>query len=330
VILAGDIGGTKTALALADPRDPARVIREQAFPSARYGSLEAIVDEFLASERPPLFAAAFGVAGPIEDGVANITNLPWTIDTRALSGKLGAPVSLLNDVQATALGMLGLPATSFVELQPGRARDRGTIAVIAPGTGIGTSLLVWAGDRYLALPSEAGHADFAPNSDDEVELWRFLRARHGGHVSVERVVCGSGIVDLYAYARTQRGDAEPAWLTEALASSDRAAVIGQAALADRDPACVHAIALFAATLGAEAGNAALRGLAHGGVIIGGGIPPKLLPALQHGSTIERFCAKGRFEPWLRSLPVRICLDSRAALVGAVHSAVQIVATKEAP
>jgi glucokinase len=320
-ILAGDIGGTKTVLALCEVDGGAlRIAREAQFPCARYPSLEAILDEFLAGAAA-VAGACFGVAGPVVAGAAKITNLPWTIEERALSARLGgAPVALLNDLQATALGALALPPAAFATLQEPAAPPppHGAIAVIAPGTGLGEALLVSDGIRYRALPSEGGHADFAPGTDEEIELFRFLRSRYGSHVSNERILSGHGVGDLYDFARAARGatEPEPAWLHE----GDRNAAISGAAIKQTDPDAIRALALFVAILGAEAGNHALRSLAAGGVVIGGGIPPKILPLLQTGALIERFNDKGRFRRWTSTLAVRVVLEPRAALLGAAHHA----------
>jgi len=330
VILAGDIGGTKTVLALCDaaPLPGAApgtlaftIVREQVYLCADFDSLEAVLAAFLPAGAPHgVTAACFGVAGPVVDGAAQITNLPWRIETAALTTQLGVPVALLNDLQATALGALVLPAGAFAVLQSGAAVPGGTIAVIAPGTGLGESLLVHDGVRYRALPSEGGHADFAPGTDDEIGLLHYLRGLHGAHVSYERVLSGAGIGDLYGFVRAQAGTPEPAWLTAELAAGDRNAVISHVALAGRDPACVRALDMFVEILGAEAGNLALRGLATGGVVIGGGIPPKLLAALQHRRFLDRFTAKGRLSAWASGLDVRVTLEPRAALFGAAHHA----------
>ena len=319
MILAGDVGGTKTVLALCD--ESGRVGREEIFLCEEYPSLEAILDVFLRGrEVQALAGACFGVAGPVVHQVAKITNLPWTIDARRLSAKLGGiPVTLLNDLQSTALGTLVLPADAFAVLQAGTADGtHDPIAVIAPGTGLGEALLVWDGDRYIALPSEGGHADFAPTTDEEIELLRFLRGRYGGHVSYERVLSGDGIGDLYDFVRIASGTREPPWLAAQIATGDKNAIVSKAALDKADDACVRALDLFAQVLGAEAGNLALRGMSTGGVVIGGGIPPKLLPALQTGALIARFNDKGRFGAWTKTLAVRVTLEPRAALLGAAH------------
>ena len=342
MILAGDIGGTKTVLALCDAAPPPgattpgalafTIVREQVYLCADYSSLEAVLAAFLPSGAPHgphgITAACFGVAGPVVDGAAQITNLPWRIEAAALAARLGVPVALLNDLQATALGALVLPASAFAVLQPeAAASPGGAIAVIAPGTGLGESLLVHDGVRYRALPSEGGHADFAPGTDDEIALLHYLRGLHGSHVSYERVLAGAGIGDLYGFVRKTTGTVEPAWLTEQFAGHDRNAVISRAALDGSDPVCVRALEMFAEMLGAEAGNLALRGLATGGVVIGGGIPPKILPALQQPRLLDRFNAKGRFEGWMRTVSVRVALEPRAALFGAAHHAASIAPTR---
>ena len=321
MILAGDVGGTKTVVALFDHSNGLRVLRDQTYPCADYPSLEAILDNFLrARDAELLVGACFGVAGPVEHGVSKITNLPWTIDARVLSARLGGiPVNLMNDLQATALGSLVLPEDKFATLQPqAAAAPNGTIAVIAPGTGLGEATLVHDGERYRSLPSEGGHADFAPGTDDEIELLRFLRKQHGHHISYERVLSGDGIGDIYGFTRAQSGTPEPGWLAQQIATGDRNAAVAKAALAGTDAACVRALEMFAEILGAEAGNIALRSVATAGVVIGGGIPPKILPALQAPRLLQRFNDKGRFAPWTRTLGVRVALEPRAALLGAAH------------
>jgi glucokinase len=227
MILAGDIGGTKTRLALCHDEGP-RVIREDMYLAEEHASLEAMLDKFLRGrDVESLIGACFGVAGPVDQGRAKITNLPWLIDAKALSQKLGGvPVSLLNDLQATALGTLVLPPESFAMLQaPATTAKDGPIAVIAPGTGLGEALLVSERGRYRALPSEGGHADFAPTTEEEIDLLRYLRKLYNGHVSYERVLSGDGIGDLYNFVRLTTGGKEPTWLAAQIASGDRNAVV---------------------------------------------------------------------------------------------------------
>lgn len=310
MILAGDIGGTKTTLALCD--DQGVIQREATEASNGFESLEDVITKFVPGE---ITAACFGVAGPVVEGTAKITNLPWTIAQSSLEKKLHAKVKLLNDLQATALGMLVLPESAWKILQAGARPEHGTIAVIAPGTGLGEALLFHDGRAYQALPSEGGHADFAPATDEEIELLRFLRGKYGDHISNERVLSGNGIGDLYDFCRMEAGRDDAA-----LELGDRNAAISKAGLAKTDPCAVHALELFASILAGEAGNHALRGLALGGIVIGGGIPPKLLSVLETSTFLDRLSAKGRFHAWMRVLSVRVALEPRAALLGAAHQA----------
>lgn len=313
MIVAGDVGGTKAVLALFDGN---QVVRERIFAAASFGSFDAIVDEFVQGE--PVSAGAFGVAGPVDHGVAKITNLPWVIFEKHLSEKLGgAPVALMNDLQATAYGHLEVGDDQFAVIAPGDGSATGTIGVIAPGTGLGEAVLIQDGDDYRALPTEAGHCDFAPTTEEEIELLRFMRKRHGEHVSWERVLCGAGIGALYDFVRSKR----PATIDHPeLANGDRNAIISRLAIDGTDPTCVRALEMFVELLGAEAGNLALRTLAKGGVSLGGGIPPKILPALQTGRFAARFVAKGRFGQWMSTVRVRVCLEPRAAVFGAARIA----------
>lgn len=310
MILAGDLGGTKTTLALCD--DNGAILREATVPSAGFEALEDAISRFAPGE---VTAACFGVAGPVIDGTSKITNLTWTVSQSSLEKKLHAKVKLLNDLQATALGMLVLPATAFATLQAGPRPEHATIAVIAPGTGLGEALLFHDGRAYHALPSEGGHADFAPTTDEEIEVLRFLRGKYGDHVSNERVLSGNGIGDLYDFYRSHAGGDAPL-----LEAGDRNAAISKAGLAKTDPCAQRALAMFAQVLAGEAANHALRGLALGGIVIGGGLPPKLLPVLETRAFSDRLTAKGRFHAWTRALSVRVALEPRAALLGAAHQA----------
>jgi glucokinase len=318
MILAGDIGATKTALALFEATGSSlRLARHAEFVSHDYPSLEAILGEFMPAPGPTVLdRACFGVAGPVENGIAHLTNLPWVVDEQALLAALRTPsVSVINDLQAAAYGMLFVDPTKFAVLHAAPVPDHATVAVIAPGTGLGEALLFWDGERYHAVASEGGHADFAPKTDQEIELLRCLRQRFG-HVSYERILSGDGIANVYAFLR--KDDSEPAWLAERLAHGDRNAAITEIALAGQDRVCVEAVDMFCAILGAEASNLALKGLATGGVIIGGGIAPKILPALRRGGLIARFTDKGRFSDWAGKLYLRVALDPRAPLIGAAN------------
>jgi glucokinase len=324
MILAGDIGGTKTVLALFErSADGLRECASETFASAEHGSLEEILALLFEKHgRPPVEAACFGVAGAVIDGRASTTNLPWReLDERTLARSLDTPrVILLNDLEAAAYGMLVLREDEFVELDRGaRAEPRGNAAVIAAGTGLGEAQLFWNGEFHQAVAGEGGHADFAPRTDEEFELLRFLRAELGGRVSWERVLSGPGLHAIYRYTRSCSGP-EPEWLAERLRGEDPSAVISEVGLGDRDPVCRRALELFVSIYGAEAGNMALRVLAVGGVFVAGGIAPRILPALRSGAFLEAFRDKGRFSELLRGVPVRVATNPRAPLLGAAHHA----------
>lgn len=323
MLLAGDVGGTKTILAQYEKTtEGLDRVRERMFPSQEYGSLDEIVAEFLADQSVPVEAACFGVAGPVFDGRAQITNLEWTIDERSLTAHLGgARVKLLNDLQAMALGLLRLGPEEWLELNPDAEPATGNRAVLAAGTGLGEAILYWDGLNYLPLATEGGHTDFAPNDDLEDGLLVYLRQKFGGHVSYERLLSGPGIANLYEYLRQSRYAPESDELAAVLtATDDPAREISHHAFDHGDTLARATLSLFSRIYGAEAGNLALKCLARGGVLIGGGIAPKILPALTDGSFMEGFCSKGRFNGFLRSVPVRIALNPSTALLGAADYA----------
>ena len=326
MILAGDIGGTKTLLALFDDAGGAlQLLRDATFASQEAASLEAILTRFLDAAGAPPRAACFGVPGVVIDGRCETTNLPWHLDERALAAHTGAPrVKLLNDLEAAAYGMLHLEPHELAALNEGQTpRRHGNIAVIAAGTGLGEAILIWDGTRYIPVASEGGHADFAPRTDQELELQRYLRGKFGGHVSYERVLTGPGIHNIYTFLRDTGYAPESPWLAERLASGDPSATIAETGLTRRDPLCIATLDLFTSAYGAEAGNMALRCLAIGGVFIGGGIAPKLLPALRNGGFMQAFTAKGRFADLLQGIPVHVALNPRAPLLGAAHYATHL-------
>jgi glucokinase len=326
MMLVGDVGGTKTVVALTErDGDAPRTVRQATYRSRDWGSLEDLVAEFLGGSRPNLDAACFGVAGPVMDGRVRVTNLPWIVDAERLREATGAKrLALLNDVEATAYGMLFLGEHEFETLQRGtRPRFHGHVAVIAVGTGLGEALLAFDGEQHRPLPSEGGHADFAPRSDREFALLRFLGAELGGHVSVERVLSGMAIHDVYRFLRRESGAPEPSWLAERLAAGDRSAAVSQAGLAGEDPVCAETLRLFAGVYGAEAGNLALRSVTCGGVLLGGGVAPKILPVLRSGAFLEAFLDKGRLRPFLETLEVSVALDSNTALLGCARWALRL-------
>jgi glucokinase len=327
LVLAADLGGTKVAMAVFEQWERGlRPLRQAEFASREYASFDQVLANFLTEQpRLPLRAACFAVAGPVIDGRCRITNLSWTLEEAALAHTVGAPrVKLLNDVQAAAYGMLYLPPNDLSVLNPsGGPARRGNIAVVSVGTGLGESMLYWDGTDHHPVASEGGHADFAPRTEQEIALLRYLAAKFGGHVSYERVLSGPGFSNIYAFLRDSGYAPEPAWLAEELQRGDPNAVITRVGLAGQEPSCVATLDLFSSILGAEAGNLALKCLAVGGVFIAGGIPPKILAALQKGSFMRAFTDKGRFVTFLRRIEVCVALEPRAPLLGAAHFALRL-------
>jgi len=327
LLLAGDIGATKTELAVFSSQAGRTPLAAAAFPSAAYSGLEALVGEFLAQVRLPVEHAVFGVAGPVLEGRVSATNLPWEMEEVRLQAALGLrSVRLINDLEAMAWAIPHLEAADLYTLNPGRPAPGGTIAVIAPGTGLGEAFLTWNGTRYRPYPSEGGHADFAPRSPLEADLWHYLHGRFG-HVSYERLCSGRGLPNIYAFLKESGRASEPAWLTTRLrAVEDPTPVLIEAALGVRRcEICVTALELFVSILGAEAGNLALKVLARGGVYLGGGIPPRILPALQQENFLEAFRSKGRMEGLLARIPVHVILNPRTGLLGAAFRGLEEMA-----
>jgi glucokinase len=321
MLIAGDIGGTKTNLAIYSPETgPRTPLAEATYPSARYPSLESLVSEFLDQVDFQIERASFGVAGPVVRGWATITNLPWKMSEIQLQEALElSSVRLLNDLDAIAHGVPFLESDDLYTLNEGQPASDGAVAVIAPGTGLGEAFLTWNGRHYQAHPSEGGHAGFAPSSPLEVELLDYLQGRYE-HVSCERVCSGRGIPNIYAFLKDTGYAEEPTWLAEQLAAADDPTpVIARAAL-DKDRSCELCVATlntFVSILGAEAGNLALKVLSTGGVYLGGGIPHRILPALQEDERLMRsFRQKGRMSHLLAQMPVYVILNPKVALLGA--------------
>ncbi|WP_345989685.1 glucokinase [Sulfurimonas sp. HSL1-2] len=322
LILAGDIGGTKTNLALYRLREAGLELEtKRQYASREHADFTSIVDHFLdASAIAKIDAACFGIAGPVIGGICKTTNLPWQIDTRQLQARLETPkVRLLNDLEATAYGMLYLDDVDFVDLNPAAEPGTGNRAVIAAGTGLGEAMLFFDGQGYQPVGSEGGHCDFAPATPLQQELLSWLWERHPEHASTERVLSGPGVHTLYQFLKTKLIAPEPEFMRRLGPDEDPSAKISEGALLHNDPLCRETLALFAAIYGAEAGNLALKTMATGGVYIGGGIAPKILPFLQQ-YFMESFRAKGRFAPLLAAIPVRVSLNPETALDGAAHFA----------
>ncbi len=318
MILAGDVGGTKTALALVDG---GAIVSLRTYPSASYETFTDIVREFVAATAlDHVRGACFGIAGPIVNGVVRMTNLPWVIDAKDFAALLGtSPVRLINDLEAIACGVGAVGDEGFVTLNAGRSDAMGNAAVIAAGTGLGEAGLYWDGRAHRPFASEGGHASFAPTDEVEIELLQFLLAEHD-HVSWERVLSGPGLHNIYRFFRdTKRGD-EPGWLADRIRDQDPATVITECALDHTSSLCESALGVFVSLYGAEAGNLALTTLATGGVFVAGGIAPKILHRLTDGTFLEAFLGKGRFRPVLEAIPVRVVVSDTVALLGAARAA----------
>lgn len=348
MILAGDIGGTKTNLALYDwTTERTEPVRLESFHSADYKSLEEILKEFLTPPKPPTplneretaepesgdaqkdvppaepikpAAACFGVAGPVIDNHSHTTNLPWVVDGPKIAKQFDIPrVQLLNDLEATAYGILLLRPDELEVLNPGTPpMKRQALALIAAGTGLGEAILFWDGKSYRPMPSEGGHTDFAPNNDYEIELLRYLRSQYL-HVSYERLLSGPGLHAIYEYIRDTKKN-EPTWLAEKIKAGNPAAEIAEAGLKGQAEIAKQTLDLFVSIYGAEAGNLALKALSLDGIYIGGGIAPKLIKKLQDGTFMKAFTNKGRYKRLLSAMPVKVVMNQQTALLGAASVA----------
>ncbi len=330
MILAGDIGGTKSDLGLFEVVEgELRLVRSERYRSKEFAGLAAVIEAFLAagSAPGPIEIACFGIPGPVIDNRASTANLAWVVDGDAAAVESGiSRVVLINDLVATAEGLALLADDEMAVLQEGAAERDGNRALIAAGTGLGMALIPRIGRRWVPVPSEGGHMDFAPRTEEEVGLMRYLREKFG-RVSAERVVSGLGLFNVYQYLRDVGRLPETPSVREALAGGeDPARVIGEAALADSASCalCSRTLEMFVAAYGAAAGNLALLGTATGGVWLGGGISPKILPRLEDGLFLQTFTAKGRFVPFLEKVPVRVILNDRTALLGAARYAAELL------
>jgi glucokinase len=320
MILAGDIGGTKTVLALVDrlPDGSTAWIKEKAYPSQDCPTFDAVLDQFLPPDVNPT-SACFGIAGPVVNQHCQMTNLSWSLDGATLKIKLGTEkVKLLNDLEAMAIGMLHLPEHDLVELNPNAIAQSGNIAVIAAGTGLGEAILYWDGENYHPMATEGGHCDFAPQTVQQDKLLAYLRTCYPEHVSYERILSGIGFSHLYDFLCADGFAPTSPDVPNVGSGVDRNAVISQLGVTGKDPLCSEVVRLFVQIYGAEAGNLALKAFALGGVFIGGGIAPKILPAMQGGGFLQAFYTKGRYLPLLDKVSVKISLNERTPLVGAIN------------
>lgn len=327
-VLAADIGGTHAVFALAEllPEGPS-IFTEESLASRDFHNFAPLLQRFLdrpdvAPARRHIAATCFAVAGPVKDDAAVLTNLGWQVEAAAVSAQLGLPnVSLINDFQAAGLGVWGLPDRSLATLQAAEADEQAQSIIIGAGTGLGIGIMVRAGDQYRVVPSEAGHADFAPTDELQDRLLLYLR-RNFGRVSWERVVSGPGLMRVFSFLQESGLGIPSKQLLEATKRPgvDPAEVIAEYALAKLDPLAVRALDLFIAAYGAFAGNMALGALARGGVYVAGGIAPRIINRLKDGAFMRAFTGKGAFTPLLSGIPVKVVMDPKVGLRGALSVA----------
>jgi glucokinase len=321
MILAGDVGGTKVHLALYDFAQGKLVhVRDEKYPAHEFDGLGEVVMKFLTAGTQTgseVTAACFGVPGPVRDGRLKLTNLPWELDARELSRSLAIEhLFLINDLEANGYGIPELTPDQICVLSEGDSSAIGHRGLVSAGTGLGEAVLVWNGWHHVPIPSEGGHADFSARNEIEIELLRYLWKQLAGRVSFERVVSGIGLKNIYSFLRDEKKLEEPAWLKERMEGEDPNAVIGEVGEEGKSELCVQTLDIFASAYGAEAGNLALKILAVGGIYLGGGIAPKILKTMRSGSFMQAFADKGRMQHLLENMPVRVILESRAALLGA--------------
>jgi glucokinase len=320
MILAGDIGGTKTLLALYNHQG--ECLAKQQYSSQAAKQFSTLLDDFLSRHhKPSLSRICLGVAGPIVDGNCITTNLPWHVTCSDIKAQTGTQsVTLLNDLQATSWGLLHLPETDFETLNSGNENPSAPIAVLAAGTGLGEAIIVKPEGQAFVMSTEGGHSDFAAQNEQDFKLLQFLQNKYGQHISYERVVSGMGIADIYDFL-VQSGCFPCLHSTEQrFNTEDKASVISQQAIEKTDPLCIETMQIFCRCYGAEAGNLALKTLSYGGVLLAGGIAAKNLPLMKEGSFIQAFTHKGRYHELLNTIPVKICLNPEAALYGAYQFA----------
>jgi glucokinase len=334
VVLAGDIGGTKTNLGLftkakvtektkGKNRPVLQAVETYSSPDA--GDLSEIIKRFMDTHPAGIDSACFGIAGPVVNGRCKTTNLPWIVTERRIRQDFRwRHVRLLNDVAATALAVPLLTGRELFALNKARLRKDKNIALLALGTGLGQALLVHHDGRYRPIASEGGHADFSPKNDEEIRLWQYLHRRYG-HVSIERVLSGQGLIHIYEWLKDLKNYREPSWLSAKMDRTDPAKVISETALAKKDPLCRKSLEIFVSICGTVAGNLALTGLTLGGVFLGGGIAPKILPQVKADGFLQAFTNKGRFKNLLEKIAVRVILNDKAALLGAAAHATETAA-----
>jgi len=321
MILAGDIGGTKSRLA-AFQMDGNRLhcVVEKIYPSKEHGGLAEIVAEFVKTEGIPAQSACFGVAGPVRHGRSKISNLPWVIDSHELATQLRLrSVGLINDLEAFAYGIDALESKDFVTISEGASDAEGNMAVVSAGSGLGEAGLYWDGFRHHPFACEGGHTEFAPKNDVEVALLQYLMKKYGHqHVSYERILSGPGVRNIYEFLRDTGLEEEPGWLTEQIATAkDVPALISALGLEKKAPICDRTLSIFVSVFGSEAGNCTLKMMATGGIYVAG-IAGKIVPKMQEGGFMESFLDKGRMQHLVEGAPVKIVLNEDTGLLGAAR------------
>ncbi len=316
-ILAGDVGGTKTNMALYRvSKDGIKMLREGRYVSQEYTSLKDIIVQFTGKEAANRICIA--VAGPVTDGKVKLTNLSWELDSKTLSKELKIPVTFINDLEANAWGLAGLQNTDLATIHASDKKTEGNIAIVAPGTGLGEAGLYYDGKTYHPFATEGGHSDFSPRTEQDIDLFRFLQKEHKGHVSWERVLSGPGIHAIYTFLTTVEKKPIPEWLALQLKDGDPTVDISNAAIHQQEPVCLEAMHLFVRYLAMEAASLCLKLKATGGCYLGGGIPPKILSLLQTGEWYKHFLDMGRMQPLLSQIPVHVVLNDKTALLGAAY------------
>lgn len=321
MILAGDVGGTNTRLAIIQAEGGGlKIVAEEIFPSREHVGLEGVLRKFISSHPIPVERAGFGVAGPVRNGRCEATNLPWVVDARQVARELGLEdVGLINDLEANAYGIVVLRPEDFLTLNAGAPDAEGNQAIIAAGTGLGEAGLYWDGKHHRPFATEGGHSTFAPRNELEMMLLKYLLARFE-HVSFERVLSGPGLFNIYGFLRDTGRAEEPPWLADQMRQQDPPTVITQAALNGKSALCVQALELFVSLYGAEAGNLALKVMATGGLYVGGGIAPRIIRQLMDSRFMDAFTDKGRLKPLMEAMPVRVILNDKTALLGTARCA----------